>query len=130
MICILTAAGAIALAADRFTLSWTHSVAKTRWVEDWVVSAEGLRPVEAEIQGPGAGMELPETAWRVPEGWRYRVDLPPQKRVYLAASGETPDPWRLCTADGCHLLGADAAQPVEIALGACPSKLSQINHTD
>lgn len=114
MLCIATAAGVLALAAESFTLSWTHSVERQIWREEWEVQPEGLRPVAAEITGPGAGMELPEGAWQVPGGWRYRVALPLLPEVRLAASGETPDPWRLCTAAGCHLLGAKAEAPVRL----------------
>lgn len=113
-LCIATAAGVIALAAQGFTLSWTHSVARQTWVEEWEVAPGGLRPVEAEIKGPGAGMELPEGAWRVPGGWRYRVELPLLPQVLLAASGETPDAWRLCTAAGCHHLGSVPEAPIRL----------------
>lgn len=113
-LCIATAAGVIALAAQSFTLSWTHSVARQAWLEEWQVAPGGLRPVEAEIKGPGAGMELPEGAWAVPGGWRYKVDLPLLPEVWLAASGETPDGWRLCAGGACHLLGAKAEAPIRL----------------
>lgn len=119
MLCIATAAGVLALAAETFTLSWTHSVARQEWREDWEVSAAGLRPVAAEISGPGAGMELPEGAWRVPGGWRYRVALPPQPEVHLAASGATGAGWRLCAAGRCHRLGEVAEAPIRLWSGAC-----------
>lgn len=114
MLCIALASGVISLAATDFTLSWTHSVALTRWEESWQVSDQGLRPTEAQVAGAGAGMEVPSHAWRVKGGWRYKVDLPWQREIHLAASGETPDGWRLCTADGCQVIGANASAPIRL----------------
>lgn len=117
MLCVAAAGAVLALAADRFTLEWTHSVTLTQWQESWVVDADGVRPVEATIQGPGAGMELPEGAWPVPGGWRYRVSLPPQRVVVLASSGATPSGWRLCANGTCHDLGTTEGTPLRLWSG-------------
>lgn len=114
MLCIALASGVISLAASDFTLSWTHSVALTRWEERWQVSAQGLRPVDALVEGSGAGMEVPPHAQRVDGGWRYKVEMPWQREIHLAASGETPDGWRLCTTAGCQVIGADASAPIRL----------------
>ena len=39
------------LAVAAFTLSWTHSVERTRWEEDWTIGPAGLQIVEARVQG-------------------------------------------------------------------------------
>ena len=114
MICIATAGTVIALAASQFTLGWSHSVTHTRWEEVWHATPEGLRPVEAMIQGPGAGMELPEDAWRVENGWRYRPRVAPQPEVWLASSGATRGGWRLCADGECHEIGAAEGDPVRL----------------
>ena len=41
-LCILAAGKTVSLAAAAFTLSWTHSVEKISWQEDWTVVAGGL----------------------------------------------------------------------------------------
>ena len=118
MLCVAAAGAILALAADSFTLEWTHSVTRTQWKESWVAGPEGLHPVEARIAGPGAGMEIPDGAWRVPGGWRYRVQVPPQKLVVLASSGATPSGWRVCAAGQCHDLALAADAPVRMWWGA------------
>ena len=62
MLCLLSAGKTTVLAASAFTLSWTHSVEKTRWEEDWRVTPAGLEIVEARVKGSGAGMEPPAGA--------------------------------------------------------------------
>lgn len=114
MICIAAAAGVIALAADAFTLHWTHSVARTSWTEQWETRPDGLLPVKAQIEGPGAGMELPAEAWREGNVWHYIPKIAPQPEVYLAASGATQSGWTLCTTEGCLELGAEESAPLRI----------------
>lgn len=114
MLCVAVAGVVLALAPENFTLGWTHSVAHTRWTERWEVTDAGLRPVEAEVQGPGAGMEIPDDAVRIADGWRYRPHLPPQREVLLAASGETPSGWMFCALGACQELGRQAGQPIRL----------------
>ena len=117
MLCVATAGAVLALATQTFTLDWTHSVTRTRWHEVWAVGPAGLRPVAAEVQGPGAGMEIPDGAQRVPGGWRYRVQVPLQAVVLLASSGSTPSGWRLCAAGACHDLGTTEGDPLRLWWG-------------
>ena len=115
MLC-LTAAGKVAtIAATAFTLSWTHSVQKTRWEEHWRLTPAGLEIVEARVQGSGAGMDPPEGSVLEDGWWIYRPNLPPQARLVLAASGATGGGWELCAAGKCMEIGASAGEPVEIA---------------
>ncbi len=116
-LCVLAAGKVTALAATAFTLSWTHSVQKTRWEEDWRLTPAGLELVEARVQGSGAGMEPPETAVLRDGSWIWRPALPPQRKLVLAASGATGDGWTLCAGAACRQIGADPGDPVEI--GAC-----------
>ncbi|MEP0507358.1 MAG: DUF1850 domain-containing protein, partial [Aurantimonas coralicida] len=62
MICIAAGAKALTLAATAFSLSWTHSVEKTRWEERWLAGQQGLTVVEGRVEGSGAGMEPPPDA--------------------------------------------------------------------
>ncbi|MCP5287674.1 MAG: DUF1850 domain-containing protein [Burkholderiaceae bacterium] len=124
-ICIAAGMAALTLAADAFTLAWTHSVERTAWQEDWRVHGAALELVQARVRGSGAGMEPPEGAQLRDGWWVYRQPLTvPVLR--LAVSGATVDGWRLCTADqGCReleslLAGGDgAAATIEIRPGAC-----------
>ncbi|TPN34633.1 DUF1850 domain-containing protein [Mesorhizobium sp. B2-3-3] len=123
-LCILAAGKTVALAAAAFTLSWTHSVERTRWEEDWKVTPSGLQVVEARIEGSGAGMEPPEGAVLRGGWWVYAPRIGTQRRVVLAASGATGDGWTLCTPQGCRELGKTAGGA--IVLEACgPASTSQ-----
>ena len=61
-LCILAGAKTVALAVSAFSLSWTHSVEKITWQENWQVTPAGLELIEARVKGSGAGMEPPEDA--------------------------------------------------------------------
>lgn len=121
-LCLATATVAVAVAAQAFTLAWTHSVQKTEWRERWRVDAGMLVLDEARVRGSGAGMEPPEGSVLRDGWWIYRAD----RRVAdlrLAASGATGGGWRLCL-DGepCRDLEAwltrGAAAPDAIGLSA------------
>ncbi|MER9645110.1 DUF1850 domain-containing protein [Mesorhizobium sp. M0239] len=111
-LCILAAGKTVTLSVAAFTLSWTHSVERTRWEEDWKVTPTGLQLVEARIEGSGAGMEPPEGALLKERWWSYAPEIDPQRRVVLAASGATGDGWTLCTVQGCRELGMAAGGPI------------------
>lgn len=118
------AAGTIAavIAAETFTLAWTHSIEKIRWEEDWHVDGDVLTVVEARIRGTGAGMEPPPDA--VLEGgiWRYRPTLPPQTTLKLTHSPYTSG-YELCVAGHCAPLAEQlpGIQPLDlIELRPCP----------
>ncbi|MBZ9762672.1 DUF1850 domain-containing protein [Mesorhizobium sp. CA8] len=110
-LCILAAGKTVTLAVAAFTLSWTHSVERTRWQEDWKVSPAGLQVVEARVKGSGAGMEPPEGSVLRGSWWVYAPRIGPQPRLVLAASGATWEGWTLCTADGCRELSETAGEP-------------------
>jgi hypothetical protein len=114
-LCLFAAGKATALAATAFTLSWTHSVERTRWEEDWRLSGTGLEIVEARVRGSGAGMEPPEGAVLKDGWWTYRPALPPVPSLVLAASGATGEGWRLCAAGECREIGVSAGAPATIA---------------
>ncbi len=113
-LCIAASGHLIALAASAFSLTWTHSVEKTEWREDWLVVENRLLLEEAAVSGSGAGIGLPNDAiWR--DGvWTYRPGLAPLKQLSLAASGATVSPWTLCTNETCLELGREAGEPVTI----------------
>ena len=116
-LCILAAGKTTVLAVAAFTLSWTHSVEKTRWEEDWRVTPAGLEIVEARVKGSGAGMEPPEGAVLKDGWWTYAPKIGPRPAVMLAASGATGG--RLDAVRRSDLPGAwaEAGEPVE--LSAC-----------
>jgi hypothetical protein len=121
----LFVAGALAasLAEPAFTIAWTHSVAKTRWVESYVVEGPSLVLVEASIEGSGAGMEPPPEAVLRSGRWHWRPHRA-LAELALARSAFAQD-HELCTAAGCRALGtlagrAPDAQVVVIRACAAP----------
>jgi hypothetical protein len=115
MLCLATAGMVSALAASSFTLSWTHSVEKTQWRETWQVLDTALQPVEASVEGAGAGIDLPADAVWAEGRWTYVPRVPPVPELVLAASGMTSSPWLLCLPDGtCRDLGARAGDVTRI----------------
>ncbi len=113
-LCVASAGGVLALVAGSFSLSWTHSVEKTEWVEQWQVESGELLLVSAKVKGSGAGIELPEDAVWEGDGWRYTPSLPALPKIVLAASGMTPGGWSLCTPEQCVVLGDNPGEPVSI----------------
>lgn len=109
----LFVAGALAAALPdaAFTVAWTHSVARTRWVEAYRVEGSSLRLAEASVEGSGAGMEpSPDAVLR--EGrWHWRPER------MLAELSLTRSPYAadyvVCTASGCRELGALAGPAAE-----------------
>ncbi len=104
-LCIALAGGGepVRVPADGFTLSWTHSIEKVEWREEWTVREEGIRPARAMVKGSGAGMEPPEGS-RLEDGWWvYAPRIPAQERVVLAASGFTAA-HTLCVGGDCRPL--------------------------
>jgi len=127
MICIAAGAKALSLAATAFSLSWTHSVEKTRWEERWVAGPQGLTVVEGRVEGSGAGMEPPPDAVLRDGAYVYTPHLAPIRELVLAASGATGSGWTLCplgdvtdapVTGTCLTLGETSAAPVRIS--ACP----------
>jgi hypothetical protein len=116
-LCILAAGKVTTLAVAAFTLSWTHSIEKTRWEEHWRVTPAGLEIVEARVKGSGAGMEPPESAVLENGWWVYQPQISPQPKVMLAASGATEGGWSLCAEGSCLELGTVPGAAIE--LSAC-----------
>ena len=111
-LCILGGAKPLVLAIAAFTLTWEHSVERTAWSESWRVGADALALTEARVKGSGAGMD-PGPGARLEDGWwTWTPSTPPVPRLALAASGATGGGWRLCHADGCLTLGAEATAPL------------------
>ena len=122
-LCILAGGKTTIMAVSAFTLAWTHSVERTTWEEDWLVTPAGLELVEARIKGSGAGMEPPDDAILLDGWWVYRPSVPPRKEVTLAASGATMSGWRLCAEGHCRALGVQAGETTRLA--ACARDVDQ-----
>lgn len=121
-LCLAAGAVAAAIAAEAFTLAWTHSIEKVRWEEDWRVEDAVLVVTGARIRGTGAGMEPPAGAVLENGAWRYRPTLAPQSVLRLTHSPHVAG-YELCVQGLCAPLverlpgiGADAV----IELRACP----------
>jgi hypothetical protein len=87
-------------AIDAFTLSWTHSIEKIRWEEDWRIEGKTLVLKEARIRGSGAGMEPPAGSVLKNGVWHYRPQLPPQTVLRLSHSPHAGG-YTLCTETLC-----------------------------
>ena len=122
MLCLAAGAIVASLAIDSFTLSWTHSIEKIRWEEDWRIEAGALVVTEARIRGSGAGMEPPAGSVLTNGVWHYRPALSPQPVLRLTHSPHVAG-YVLCMPTVCapladHLPGIDNNAVIE--LRACP----------
>lgn len=114
------AALTVSLPLQAFTLSWTHSIEKIRWEEDYRIVGTALVLTEARIRGSGAGMEPPDGAVLKDGVWHYTPALAPLPRLRLARSPFTAD-YSLCWDGACHPMAefmgtADAMVPVELSV--------------
>jgi hypothetical protein len=113
--CLAAAGVAMMVAAESFTLAWTHTVEKTEWQEDWRVEGGRLVLEEARVKGSGAGVDPPPQA-RLAGGfyvWRPKLALP---QIVLRRDPHAGD-WRLCAAGRCAPLGqwlGRDAEPVRL----------------
>lgn len=120
-LCIATAALALGLSVETFTLAWTHSVERTEWRENWRVEGGGLHLEEARVRGSGAGMEPAAGSKLVDGWWVYRPKLAPLTQLNLAVSGATGRGWQLCTGIGCMdlearmTIGAEAPRAITLS---------------
>ena len=123
-VCLLVAGALVAtLPGNDFSVSWTHSVAKTRWVEAYRVEGASLRLVEASIEGSGAGMEPPPDAVLRDGRWHWRPGRVLDELV-LARSFHAAD-YALCTASGCSPLAelaGPAADGGSLVIRPCPPR--------
>jgi hypothetical protein len=103
-ICLIVAGVVRAtIPGPEFTLSWDHSVEKTRWEERYLVTDEQLVLVEARVQGSGAGMEPPPGATLRDGNWAWHPhSTHPELR--LTRSTFTRD-YVVCATDRCATLG-------------------------
>lgn len=118
-LCVVAGARTVALAATAFTLSWTHSVEKTEWREDWRLTPAGLELVAARVKGSGAGIDPPEGAVLEDGWWVYAPAVAPLPRLVLAASGATVSGWSLCAQDACMDIGGEEAGEA-VVVEPCP----------
>ncbi len=103
-LCIAGGGIALRIAAGVFTLSWSHPVAKTRWMERWSVEPHRLVLTEMWVGGAKVGVKLPPAA-RL-EG-RYYVWMPDESRKAVILRRDThAGEWRLCADGRCAALGA------------------------
>lgn len=113
-VCIASAGSVLTLLAGSFSLSWTHSVEKTLWIEQWRVEGGRLALTAASVQGSGAGIDLPPDAVWDGDRWTYTPGLAPLAQLHLAASGATASGWQLCAEGACYTLGAAAGEDITI----------------
>jgi hypothetical protein len=111
-LCVVAAGKTTVMAVAAFTLSWTHSVEKTRWQESWQLTPAGMQVVEARVQGSGAGMDPPEGSVFQDGWWIYKPGIAPQPSLVLAASGATVGGWMICGGDTCATFGQVAGDPI------------------
>ncbi|AEY02503.1 hypothetical protein GU3_13750 [Oceanimonas sp. GK1] len=121
MICLFSAATTVMLLTGSITLSWQHSVEKTRWEEQYRAEGPSLRLVRASVQGSGAGMEPPPEARLLHGRWHWQPNLRlPQ--VTLAGSGFTGE-YTLCFSSGrCHPLSHWLPAGHAVTLASCESE--------
>lgn len=114
-LCVWVAGKTLLFSAATFTLSWTHSVEKVTWQEDWQVTSSTLVLAMARVKGSGAGMEPGEGASLKNGWWEWYPQLPPQTELYLAASGTTGGGWELCLAkSACLKLPEKSTTPIRL----------------
>ena len=102
-LCISAGLLSATLAANAFTLAWTHSIEKVRWEEDWVVEKSGLLLAAARIRGSGAGMEPPPGAELRDGVWHYRPTLPALDSLTLSHSPHAGE-YTMCVNGECSPL--------------------------
>lgn len=107
----------VVLPTQTMTLTWTHTVEKTGWEEDYSASAEGIFITEARIEAIGAGMEPPSSASREGRWWRYHPSLPTLASVELANSNFA-EGYSLCWNYECRALATIVPQGDRVTITA------------
>ena len=110
-LCLASAGVVKALSIAAFTLAWTHSIEKTAWQEDWLVTPAGLELKQARIKGFGAGMEPPPEA-RLVDGWFQWVPQPVARREVVLGNSGAAGEWRLCHDGACRTLSEIFGHPI------------------
>lgn len=104
-LCVLVAGKTAAcLAGALFSLSWTHSVEKTQWIEHWRIHNQQLSLQKTFVKGSGAGID-PAPHARLVDGWYEWVPINTLvvPALSLANSQMTPDNWQLCQLNSATL---------------------------
>ncbi len=117
-LCLAAAGLVVALNAEALTLSWSHSVEKTLWEEEWRLAGRMLVLDEARVRGTGAGMEPPPEARLVGGAWRWRPHVPATSELVLRRSGATAD-WRICANGACRSLDGLVGTADPVTLRPC-----------
>ena len=118
-LCLVGAGVAVSIAAQSFSLSWTHTIEKTEWREEWRVDGAELLLEKASVKGSGAGME-PAAEARLEDGFYVWRPGTRQSTLMLRRDLHAGD-WTLCAQGRCDLLGVwlgVEADPVEISADA------------
>ena len=123
-VCIVTGSTVAKIATLSFTLAWTHSVQKTRWIEEWRVGPTSLQIVEAWAESNGAGMEPQNGAVFDGKFWRWKPAMGPLPEVALRRSDAVPEGWTFCTkgpqGSQCRAIGTPADTADIAVLKPCP----------
>lgn len=120
-LCIAAGKLLVAMPIASFTLTWTHSIEKTRWEEDWQIRDGRLTISEARISGSGAGMEPPAGATLEKGVWRYRPSVTPNPAL-LSHSPHTAG-YQFCRHGRCQPLAEllpGIGDYATIELSVCP----------
>jgi hypothetical protein len=120
-LCLFAGAKVANLASLVFTLAWTHSVQKTDWEEDWMLTETGLVITEARVEGSGAGMEPGPDARPQGRFWVWRPRMNPTPELVLRYSEVMPDGWRLCVRGECRNVAATADGAESVRIAPCPA---------
>ena len=115
-LCVTLVGKTITIAATIFSLSWTHSVEKTQWQEDWAVVDKELVLQRARVKGSGAGMDPGDGSALEAGWWVWNPVLPPVKELNLASSGETISGWKLChgSVGTCIEFTESGSEPIRV----------------
>lgn len=112
--------------SDTLTLSWIHSVEKTRWEEVYTIKDSRLSLVSARIQSFGAGMEPPADAVFQNGWWIYQLKIGSMEKIALTYSNYTED-YSLCWNNQCaalsQLVGTEKLKQTRIELFPCTRRL-------
>jgi len=118
-LCLIAGATTTKVAALVFSLSWTHSVEKTRWIEEWALTPAGLELTRARVEGSGAGMEAGEGARFDGRFWNWRPAIPPLPEIVLRRSDGMKEGWMFCAGGECRELAAATAGYDAARIAAC-----------
>lgn len=118
-ICLTVGAAIVSIAANHFTLSWTHSVERILWQEDWQAIGQTLQLTQVRVRGSGAGMEVPDGAVLKDGVWYGSVNrIVPALKLSISPYGH--DEYQICLVD-------QACQPIPTLfkqVGALPRSTS------